>query len=425
MSNLFVNSNAVGLNDGSNWANAYATLLLAAAATASGDTIAMAENHTETNGANTTYAFASNVNLTCSTVTGVDTITATKALNDQLITQPVLNDSITFNGTNLYIYGIQTSSSLSTTLVGSIVTEQCTLGTNTGGNNQGNFSVSSNGSSWLSIDDTFDAGLSSSTNASTFGYGSRTVLRFIRPTVASIRPKIFPIPQGGFLSVDGGDLSQCTSTILVSNSVEASFSLTNILISTSITTLAENTPEIGSIGIIEGVDSVSSVNRQYRSQALGELFSDTGIVLDATNPSNLITSNKIVTNTSAKEFFKYARFPVAFGWADFSTAKTIDIEFCQDGAVTPLTDTEIWFEFQYPDGTTAKYLIDTDRAANNQSGTNHAISTAVWSGLSGTSVKQKGSVTSSLTGKAGTYQVFVCLAKPNTTVYVNPKANIS
>tara|TARA_R110000772_G_scaffold60095_1_gene135607 strand:+ start:43 stop:1317 length:1275 start_codon:yes stop_codon:yes gene_type:complete len=421
---VFVDSNAVGLNDGSNWANAYSTLVLGAAAVLANDTVAMADNHTETNGANTTYSFANGVDLITSTVTGASTITATQALNDQLITQLALADTITFNGTGLNLYGAQVSSSLSITCIGSIITEKCTFDANTGNNNQGNFNVSGNGSSWLSIDDVFDAGPSTNSNVTTFGYPARTILEMIRPAITSVRPVIFALSQGNSLNVDGGDLSGCTSSTLISNDVNSSFDITNTIINALTVTLASNVPSVGSSGIIEAVDSVSSVNRQYRSEALGELFSETSIILDSTNPASTITSNKIVTNSSAESFFRYVRYPIFRSWSDFSTSKAISIEFCQDGTTTSLTDDEIWVEIQYPDDTTAKYLVDTDRASDNQSGVNQATSLAAWAGLSGTNVKQKCSITTTQTGKAGPYQVFMCLAKPSTTIYVNPNDGI-
>ena len=57
MATIYVDSNAVGTNDGSSWANAYALLSSADTAAVGGDTVLIASNHTEST--ISTYTFAS------------------------------------------------------------------------------------------------------------------------------------------------------------------------------------------------------------------------------------------------------------------------------------------------------------------------------------------------------------------------------
>jgi len=425
MADIFVDSNAVGSNDGTTWANAVATLVIADGTASAGDTIAIADNHTETNAANTTYAFADNVKLICSTVSGSTTITATTALNDQLITQVALDNTIIIKGVNLYIYGIHVSSSSSLSVDDSVTTENCKFTYNTGAVNAAAFNIIANNNSWTSINDEFISTANSSINAAAINIAQRTSCLMINPKITTTRARMFETGQGGGFTLVGGDASASTSTVLFENSNISSIVATGLVMPSTITDIALNDVAVGAVLTVEGCDNANTVNRQYRGLYQGELFSDTGIVLDSTNPASTVTSNKIVSNANAQEFFIPVRFSITKGWADFSTSKTINIEFCQDGTATDLTDAEIWIEVQYPDDTTSLYHQDSDRASDNQSAANQATSTASWTGLSGTNAKQKCLVTTTQTGKAGPYQVFVCLAKPSTTVYVNPKVDIS
>lgn len=141
-------------------------------------------------------------------------------------------------------------------------------------------------------------------------------------------------------------------------------------------------------------------------------------------------SLQIATWTGVAKWYHSLRIKVADIWVDTSTAKTFTCEVVHDsqgsGAGAALQDNEAWIEVLYPNGTTSRSLSVNDRAATVQTTPADQTSSAeTWTttGLT-TPVKQKLSVTTG-TGKAGVCQVYVCLAKPSSTIYVCPKIEVT
>ena len=104
MADIFVNSNAVGLNDGTTWADAYITFALAVTASISSDRIIIATVHSESIGVNTTYTLAGNNLIISSTVSGANTVTYQKAAAPQI--SPSANISLTFAGNTSFFNGV-------------------------------------------------------------------------------------------------------------------------------------------------------------------------------------------------------------------------------------------------------------------------------------------------------------------------------
>ena len=434
MADVFYDSAAVGLADGTTWANAYTTLATAVAGMGAGDTLAWANTSAEALTAGSkTFIFPADCTIISSTVSGSTTITSSPATTAQL-SGIGTNDDITIDLVGSYVFGVYFAAGRSLTVKdGKTEDNTHVCGLITGSTSP----AVRYGSADDGLESINDTRRNESTNTNKINavieVASDESVTIIGGSISTVVTATGDLDHGviaaanqSVVFMDGVDCTGVAQFNFADLAADQTFIATRCILNALTVNLVRNVKtDTAQTIIIEGVDSSNTVNRQYRSVREGELFSDTGIVLDATNPASSTVSNKIVTNANAKEFFAPVRFPIINGWADFSTAKTIDIEFVQDGTTTDLTDAEIWTEVQYPDDTTAAYLVDTDRAADNQSAVNQTTSVAAWTGLSGTNVKQKCSVTTTQTGKAGPYQVFLCLAKASTTVYVNPKADIS
>lgn len=429
MADFFVNSNATGLNDGSNWVNAFTTFTSGVSALVSTDRIILADVHSESIGASTTYTFpGSNIVIT-STVTGVSTITSTRAAVFQI---KITLGNLSINGPVLFF--------------GSYLVAEDNIRLNNARMIENSLDIGDPSGSAASITgigtaDSFELiycdinVISTLTATSIIMISNRQSARIIGGTISSNRITLtdnhvaFQLTSTSSIKAEGIDLSGFQQKFLTrfpNGLFNGICNLTRMRINTVTTDLILGyTPSYGEFVVIDAVDDANTVNRQFKENFEGSFVSETSIVLDATNPDGVMVSNKIVTNTKAEEFFSPLRFSIINGWADFATAKTIVVEFVQDGTTTALTDAEIWIEIQYPDDTTSIYHVEDDRAINNQTTANQTSSSASWTGLSGTNVKQKCSVTTTNTGKQGPYQVFLCLAKTSTTVYVNPKSDIS
>lgn len=428
MADFFADSNAVGLNDGSDWANAFTAFLTGVNALSVTDRLIIANVHSEALGGNETYNFPGDNVVITSTVSGANTITSIKATSKQIDVTGSFD--LIFNGNNTNIFGMSISGR--DTKFNDVRTEDCDVFCDgTSGSAGANLGTSVGDARWVSVNDRRKNESTSATGSVVQAIADSVIILQggtieSDRTTASAGHTALEAFQGASIKADGVDCNNFTlATLTRGNNLYNELNLTRFRLNVSTTTLLEFTPStMGQSALIECVDSANTVNRQFRSIYEGELFSDASIVLDATNPDGDTISNKIVSNANVQNFFAQARFLIAVGWADFSTAKTITIEFVQDGTTTPLADDEFWVEVQEPNGATSAYLINSDRASNSNSAANQASSTASWTGLSGTNVKQKASITTAGTGKQGPYQVFVCLAKPSTTVYANPKADI-
>ena len=156
----------------------------------------------------------------------------------------------------------------------------------------------------------------------------------------------------------------------------------------------------------------------------GLIESDTAVYLDATYDGSNGYSAKMTSNANAIEWTRPLRFKLADIYVD-ATGKTLTVETLTDNVT--LQDDEFWIEVEYPDSTTGALgnILDTKPATIFTTPSNLTASSkgaGDWTGESGTPVYQK--VTADFTGVAdeavGVYTVWACLAKPSTTVYVDP-----
>jgi hypothetical protein len=132
-------------------------------------------------------------------------------------------------------------------------------------------------------------------------------------------------------------------------------------------------------------------------------------------------SAKMVSSATASY-----NLPLRFKLTEFySTANpTITTETITAGVT--LTDAEFWIEIEYPDATDEAYgKVDiTSKNVILTAATNLTTSTAAWTEDLAGEVKQK--VTETISGgAAGIHTVWAYLAKPSTTVYVDPDVAVN
>lgn len=110
------------------------------------------------------------------------------------------------------------------------------------------------------------------------------------------------------------------------------------------------------------------------------------------------------------------------GWTSSTTEKTFTVEGVWDSA-TNIQNDEIWVELEYPaDNSSGLGAIAKDKCAILGTPADQTASTETWTGTDGFSNENKFKLSVTVTpGKAGPITAKVYLAKPSTTVYIDPK----
>lgn len=110
------------------------------------------------------------------------------------------------------------------------------------------------------------------------------------------------------------------------------------------------------------------------------------------------------------------------GWTSSTTEKTFTVEGVWDSA-TNIQNDEIWLELEYPaDNSSGLGAIAKDKCAILGTPADQTASTETWTGTGGFSNENKFKLSVTVTpGKAGPITAKVYLAKPSTTVYIDPK----
>lgn len=431
MAKVFWNPNVVGgSNNGTSWEDAYIDLVTAASNCSSGDVLVMAENAGDT-GAAITIAFSNStawntpIYVISSEVLTGTSINYRRSTSSQYFANSAASDDVTVSGENVVMFGVYLSANdnIGTTATGTTVTTYET-----------NFDFGQGAAGQISVGTrsklVFNESDTSSVNnaASVIGLGARAVFKSLNSTfktsdaTAGATNQIIDASEDSVVEICGCDFSS-----FVINNFIALVNTDNVDVKIFATTIdAAQTSLLKTEEIAEGshveiyVTDSSLTNRFYVLDNQGRFESDTGTYLN----NNI--SVEATTFSHAAEWYNPARMKLTEFSADFSTAKTIDIEIAQDGTTTGLNDQEIWFEVHYPDSTTTTLLVDDNKAAQPESGaTTHPTSTASWTGLSGTNAKQKMSVTTTGTGREGVAIVYLCVAKPSTTVYVDPQITVT
>lgn len=449
MAILYVRSDGSNTSPYDTWAKAATTLATAVSASSAGDTIYVADGHTESLGASTNYdtnctSTASVTRIVCVNDTG-DPEPPTAVATGATISMSG-NYSITFEA-GMYVYGITftTASALSNqsfnflypnALEDFVQTfENCTFNMNfTGLTASCAFGFQTN-NEWTRTaifnDCTFTDVGAVSQGAFFRLWGNAVVMINGGSISDSSRPSIFENGNNEEPSqfyVRGFDMSAATNTVLTLDQENHDyFEFVNCPTHAS-ATLVSQTKDMGHAHrqyLMHNVGSTNNNIQIHEGNGFGTVVEDTGIYLDASDGTTSY-SHKVVSETNVVEYIQPYKYKLADLWADTSTSKTFTIEIAQDGTTTNLQNDEIWIEVHYIDDNTCLAHIEDDSSGNYlATPADQTTSSASWTGLSGTNAKQKLAVTTSNTGKAGPCAVYLCLAKPDTTVYVDPKVTVA
>lgn len=385
MAFIFVDSTAVGLNDGSTWADAY-TSFSSSISALDGDTVAVSTNHSESLPSTTLYAFGSNISIINCIPSGVaDIIELEYNPTIQLFSAGV--QDVDFNcddGCSIYGMNIAAGRVLG---FGDFRTERCVLQCGFNGSSSPNFSAQGSSQSWESYYDRRINLSATSTEPVVFS-SNRSFIQLFCGTIESARTvessahTAVRTSDTSSLLVDGVDCSNFEmSTFYESSNNNGALIARNCKLNNN-TVNMESSISASKQGQKVSIDAVdqSSSQKSYTNEYRGIRQSDTAIYID--EPTSLLNqSHKIDVNSIPKGITEPLRLELAHGVADFSSAKTFRVEFVQDGIATTLTDAQIWMEIRYPLANNG-YAYDTDRAINSQLAATQPVSLASWVGLS-------------------------------------------
>ena len=406
-----------------NWSNAFTTLLSADTAASDGDTIYIASDHSETTSSTLTINFDYSVNDKVKIIsikrstgeletmaTGGGSIATTAASGADIF----LKGSAYFNGVkifsddNLTIGGglnhhiytdcdIRANDSISFTSNHETAIElnNCTISVIT----PGSFSISK-------VNVTMKGG-SISKYDTAYGflrntYAEGAIVTFIGVDLSSI-------PTGAAVINDTNTESSCI--IFERCKMWSGWSVPDLLYP------AAGTVKLHSCDTADGQTFFTEVSFCGRT------------IQDTANHRTPDFSAKMVSNANTSKYTTPLRFKLSEFYATANPTLTVEYihEAQGSGSGGDLQDDEFWIEIEYPDSTDeALGKLDQSNRASTILATpaDQDNSTESWTENLTGEVKQKSEVTIS-GGAAGIHTVWACLAKPSTTVYVDPDVTVS
>lgn len=183
----------------------------------------------------------------------------------------------------------------------------------------------------------------------------------------------------------------------------------------------------GNLGVSVKVHGTSGVNQIYDNAEYsyeGTVETDTATYLTggATDGTTSF-SHKLTSTANTLDNLMPAKGIPIHAWNENTTQKTFFIE-CIVDSVTNLQNDEIWMEFDYPKNT-GDVLGECarDKCATFGTPADKTSSSASWTYSMTNPNKFRCQVTVT-PGQAGPIAARICLAKPSTTVYYNPKIGV-
>lgn len=435
-----------GAGDGNSWAGAYTDFVTALAALSPGDTLYIAHGYDQSYTATQVFlcpgTLAAPVNILCVD----DASEPPTALEDGSVGFAHIyttgSFSISIRGV-AYIYGVNfTSNAGVTTTVASVLLssltdspvltlEKCTLGNlsnNTGasitfgnsvggtGNKPATVTLidcavkfrSSGGVLQVGNAKLFSRGLIIDTSVNTMG-------SFITSSNTTIQ---------SYAEIEGSDLTGITDQVVEDTSGLHTFKFINCKIP-EISDINSATQTAGADLYFYNCDS-GGTNYRFRSLKASGVVRDETTIVRTNGATDGTTPISWRLESSALAGFSFPlEAPRISGWNDGTSAITLTAQIITDNVT--LTDEECWIEVSYlGSAMSPQATIVSDRKADIlATAANQPTSAATWTttGLT-TPVKQALSVTFTPAQK-GPWQAKIMLAKPNTTIYVCPKIEVS
>lgn len=433
MADKYLYSGAVGTGTGASWANAYTKMATAAAGMAAGDNLWVASDHNETTAAAITLTFpgtaaSPNKIISVSRAGSVPPVAA-DVLDGAVVTATGAASNITPAG-DIYMRGITfnvgtsgTSSFAASSLTG--ILENCTINiVTTGSSSRVTMPVGTNYLLFKNCVLTFaQVGQGLAGSSADFQGGS------ICPT-GTVITTLYLGANYGSSTFDGVDLSALSGKTLVASASIADVRFVNCKLPASITVQPSGGDPLGSLGVkLFGCNSTGNVERNELYHPTGILTTELTVVrtTGAVDPSGTAYSWKIATSAVAAAIRPFVSLEGVEPWNTVvGSSRTLTFHTVTDNVT--LTSGDVFVEVEYLGNSGNPQVLLVSSGPSNVLGTGSALtsdSSEPWTttGLV-TPVKQKFSVSFTLQ-LPGPIRWRVKVAKPSTTVYVDPHPDLT
>lgn len=427
------------VDDGLSWANAKATFGAAVALAAAGETIYVDDDHQEILAVDTTYTFAGTEGNPVKVVVVVtDTTTAVANYNFaiQWIEGVTNTVSISLIG-EIYFWGMYfkpgSGNNFGVSASKTVIFEKCKI----------NYCIGSTMVYRTSANDAvifIETDIEFNNTGGRFGLYNQSNFIWRRGTLTGDQNCLVQIGYGGgSIEIIGVDLSSMIGGELMQIDEADENVYTKIkgvkLNATPPTFITAGiSPERCASMLMDIADNGNTVYKFRREYQYGYAQDETSKVItgkalyDGTNEFAVKMVSRVAPTCS---FFDPWRYHLTtLRETGFAANRTYTIHFAQDHADSQpdaLNNDEIWIEVVYPDDSTAQFNIANDKIATpTTTPAAQTTSTETWEGLAATTRLQEIAATiASADGKNGPVEIWVCMAKADTTIYVCPEVYVS
>ncbi len=241
-----------------------------------------------------------------------------------------------------------------------------------------------------------------------------------------------PSDRTGFLSFSGLDLSAITSALVdVSDAAQMFIDFHHCLINSGVALTTGTINDADTKVLMSGCDDTTG-NDLYRLEYVdyyGSTVHDDAIYRDSgASDGTTNISWKMVSTANATEFSEPTKSPPIPGvWVDATGSTTFTISIAWDSAAD-LQDDEVWLELEFLEASadTDSAFVDDRMVDITATPADQTNNTETWTGTGGFGTLNRVEVAVTVTiGRVGPVIARVCLAKPSTTIYVDPKVEKS
>jgi hypothetical protein len=427
-------------DNGTTWALAKATMAGIDAIDAAPNTIYVSQVHSETTAAAVSYAFAGTVASPTKIICANDGAEPPTALATAGVIATTGNtSSISITSGAVHIYGLtfdvgQTgtgTASFTNSSNAQVFYDSCTFKLSSTGSGCRSALAGGGTSNATAINCSFKF---AATGHMISSNSTGSVLRIVGGSVLSggtSPTNLFSVAVGSKLTVDGFDLSNCSSSVNITSLTNAGsqFLMRNCKLPASWSgSLNASTPGAGALYEMINCDGGDTHYRYRKATQFGTEQDETTLVRSGgASDGTTSFSLKCVTNSNAKyPMFALDTYELAKWNATVGSPITVTVPFLHD-SVTALKDNEIWMDVMYL-GTSGAPLgsLVTSAPGLLTAGSNCASDAGSSWTTTGMANPNKQSVSVTFTPQEeGFIYVTVRIGKASYTVYVDPKLQVS